>query len=273
MMKTTMFRTAAVAIACLGALVAAPINAMALTTHSATDTTTNSAGQLVATAKCSANEHVVSGGFKSVDQSQAVVSHALHGDSWTVHLYPGSATTLTVYAYCARNGRIFRHTAQTTAADAPINTTATAQCASGQSVVSGGYAFLSTPSTQGNSPTYRDFAATARKWRVMATFETPPAKLEAFAYCEQGVTVKVRSKMSDPIPDNSSGSATAQCHTGETLLGGGYTTTPTPDWDNNAGPDLFYDASFKSGARSWTARAHNYSNVAGQITAFAYCQA
>jgi hypothetical protein len=267
-----MLRTAAVVVACLGTLLTAPTSAIALTTHSATDTTTNSAGQLVATAKCGADEHVVSGGFKSSDESAAVVSHALNGDSWTVHLYPGITTTLTAYAYCARHGRIFRHTAETTAAAAPTNTTATAQCASGQTVVSGGYAFLSPASSQGNSPTYRDFAATARKWRVMAAFQTTPANLEAFAYCEQGVTVKVRSKMSDPIPTDSSGSATAQCHTGETLLGGGYTTTPTPDWNNAAGPDLFYDASYKSGARSWTAHAHNYSSVDGQITAFAYCK-
>src|SRR5919204_380686 len=112
MKKRTLLRTAAVAVACLGTLLTAPTSAMALTTHSATDTTTNSAGQLV---------------------------------------------------------------------------------------------------------------ATARKWKVMAAFQTTPANLEAFAYCEQGVTVKVRSKMSDPIPTDGSGSATAQCHTGETLLGGGYT--------------------------------------------------
>jgi hypothetical protein len=190
MLKTTMFRTAVVAIACLGALVAAPINAMALTTHSATDTTTNSAGQLVATAKCGAGEHVVSGGFKSSDASAAVVSHAVHGDSWTVRLFPGATSTLTAYAYCARAGRILKHTDEVTAAAAPTNTVATALCASGQTLVSGGYAFLGTASSLSNSPTYRDFAATARKWRVMAAFDTIPAKLEAFAYCEQGVTVK-----------------------------------------------------------------------------------
>jgi hypothetical protein len=270
--KTTILRATTVIVACVAALLAAQTSAMALTVHSATDTTTNSAGQLVATAKCAANEHVVSGGFKSSDESAAVVSHALHGDSWTVHLYPGNTDTLTVYAYCAHQGQIYRHTQETKAGKAPINTTATAHCASGQTLVSGGYAFLSTPSSQGNSPTYRDFASTARKWLVMATFETIPAKLEAFAYCEQGVVVKVRSNTSDPIPDDNSGSATARCHKGETLLSGGYRTTPTPDWNNNAGPDLFYDASFRSGTRAWTARAHNYSGVAGKITAFAYCE-
>jgi hypothetical protein len=270
--RTLILRSALVAAACLATLVAAPTGAMALTIHSATDTTTNSAGQLVATAKCGANEHVLSGGFKSSDESAAVVSHAVNGDSWTVRLVPGAVNTLTVYAYCAHQGQIYRHTQQATAGAAPINTTATAHCASGQTLVSGGYAFLSPAATQGNSPTYRDFAATARKWRVMAAIENIPAKLEAFAYCEKSVVVKVRSNASDPIPDDGTGAATARCHRGETLLSGGYTTTPTPDWDNNAGPDIFYDASFRSGTRAWTARGHNYSGVAGKITAFAYCE-
>jgi hypothetical protein len=268
--KTTILRGTAVIVACVAALLIAPTSALALTVHSATDTTTNSAGQLVATAKCGANEHVVSGGFKSSDESAAVVSHAVHGNQWTVHLFPGAANTLTVYAYCAHQGQIFRHTAEVTAAPSGNNTTATAHCPPGQRLVSGGYAFLG--SDLGNSPTFRDFAATASKWRVMAAFDTTPAKLEAFAYCEQGVVVKVRSNTSDPIPDDGTGSATAHCHTGETLLSGGYRTTPTPDWNNNAGPDLFYDASFRSGTRAWTARAHNYSGVAGKITAFAYCE-
>jgi hypothetical protein len=107
---------------------------------------------------------------------------------------------------------------------------------------------------------------------VTSAFESP-GSLEAFAYCERGVVIKVRSSTSAPIPDGGDSSATARCHKGETLLSGGYTTKPKPDWFNTFGPDFFYNASYRSGKHSWIASAHNYSNVAGTITAFAYCEA
>ena len=96
----------AVGLACLGGVLAIPAGAMALTTHSATVTMPNSNGGLVATAKCGTNEHVVSGGFRSphASGSSAIVSRAVHGDSWTVHLYPESPP-LTTYAYCAPKGQ------------------------------------------------------------------------------------------------------------------------------------------------------------------------
>jgi hypothetical protein len=149
------------------------------------------------------------------------------------------------------------------------NTTATARCASGETLVSGEYAFVPS-SGQSTTTSFRDYAASASKWTAMAVFLTRPAKLAAFAYCERGVVVKVRSSSSASIPHESDGSATARCHKGETLLSGGYTTTPTPDWHDTAGPDLFYSGSFRSGVRSWTAAAINYG-TSGKITAFAYC--
>ncbi len=54
-------------------------------------------------------------------------------------------------------------------------------------------------------------------------------------------------------------------------MAGGYTTTPTPDYDNDTGPDIFYSASYQFAAGSWIVSGHNFSNVAGKITAFAYC--
>lgn len=106
----------------------------------------------------------------------------------------------------------------------------------------------------------------------MSIFAIPPGNLVAWGYCARGVTVQVRSNTSHPIATDSNGSATASCHPGETLLAGGYTTTPTPDWDNVAGPDSFYAASYRSGTRSWTARGTNFSMVSGKITSFAYCE-
>jgi hypothetical protein len=276
-MTRTISRRTAITVACISTVLAAPAGAMALTKHSATATIPNSDGTLVATAKCGAHEHVVSGGFKSPNASgsAAIVSRAVHGNSWTVVLYP-EVPPLTTYAYCARKGGISIHKKTVTAktgTTAPYpNTTATARCASAETVVSGGYVMSPTSATGANSPTYRDYASSARKWKVTSAFENP-GSLEAFAYCERGVVIKVRSSTSAPIPpDNGDGSATARCHKGETLLSGGYTTKPKPDWENTFGPDFFYNSSYRSGKRSWTASAHNYSNVAGTITAFAYCK-
>jgi hypothetical protein len=266
----------AVTVACMGTALAVPTGAMALTTHSATTSTRKSSGLYGATAKCGANQHVVSGGFKTSTggETAAVLSHAFHGNSWTVHLASRDTNTLTTYAYCGGKGGISAHKKEMTAKRAKFgNTTVMARCASGEALVSGGYAFLSPQSSQGNSPTYRDYAASAGAWKVTSAFENIPAKLAAFAYCQRGVNVKVRSSSSAPIPTGGDGSTTASCHTGETLLAGGYTTTPKPDWENNVGPDLFYNASYRSGARSWTASAHNFSDVSGTITAFAYCKA
>lgn len=272
MVRDGMWRGMAVLTVCAGMALAAPTGAIALTTHSATDTSANSAGQLVATAKCGANERVVSGGFKSQNVSAAVVSHAVQGNSWTVRLVPGVIAKLTTYAYCGpKSGtRISTHEKTVMARHASHNTSATTGCSSGETLISGGYAFLSTPSGQGNSPTFKDYAASVGKWTVMSAIENIPAQLEAFAYCQRGADVKVRSRSSGMINHGGNGSATASCHKGETLLAGGYTTTPKPDWNNAAGPDLFYSASYRSGVRSWTASAHNYGKP-GEIKAFAYC--
>jgi hypothetical protein len=259
---------------CMGAVLAAPSGASALSTHFATTTTLNSNGQLVATATCGAGEHVVSGGFKSPLESAAVVSRAVKGNSWSVHLVPGNTDKLTTYAYCASTVEISAHESKMSAVAAPANTTATAMCGSGETLVSGGYAFLSTPSSQGNSPTFRDYAAITHQWTVMAAFTHIPAELAAFAYCSPGVVVKVRSA-SAAIAGSSTfakASATASCHSGETLLAGGYTTRPTPDYNDQVGPDTFFNASYRSGTRSWTASAVNYSVASGKITAFAYCE-
>jgi hypothetical protein len=250
---------------------------MALSTHSATTSSVNSAGQFVATAKCGASEHVVSGGFnisnKGGNEGAAAVSRAVKG-GWTVHLYSEASETLTTYAYCAPSGQLSlsRHESQTAAVAQGVNTTATALCSSGETLVSGGYAFL-TKLNERNSPTFMDYAASASKWTVMSAFENGPVNLEAFGYCGRGVFVKARSSTSALIPTNQEGSATASCHNRETLLAGGYTTTPTPDWNDKAGPDLFYSSSYRSGARSWRASAFNFSNVSGKITTFAYCMA
>lgn len=273
-------RRIAITVACTATLLAAPTGAMALTTHSATTSTVNSKGFLVATAVCGANERVVSGGYNTTDTSQAgaaVVSHAVNGDSWRVRFFTFTTPeSLTTYAYCAPTDQfsISGHENEVTAQPQPTNNVATASCSSSETLVSGGYALLTTQSNVEESPTYRDHAAGGTDWTVMSVFKGIPGQLAAFAYCSPGVTVKVRSASTSIGPDvtaPTSGSATASCQAGETLLAGGYTTKPTPDWSNLNGPDFFYSGSYRSGQRSWTASATNYSDPAGTLKVLAYC--
>jgi hypothetical protein len=69
----------------MGAMSGAPTGAMALSTHSATTSTPNASGELVATAGRGAAEHVVSGGFNISPRLNAsdgiVVSRAVNGNS------------------------------------------------------------------------------------------------------------------------------------------------------------------------------------------------
>ncbi len=277
MVSTGIWRRVTATAAVAGAALAAPSGAIALSTHSATDSTMNSAGELVATAKCGANEQVVSGGFKtpSLDNAEGeVVSRAVHGDRWTVHFYPGGAEKLTAYAYCAPKGQIrlsqHQNHASALGGTPSYNTVAMARCGSGERLVSGGFAF-SPSSNENDSTTYRNYAANAKKWTVMSAFDTTPGTLFAFAYCGKGVVVKVRSDTSKSIPDSGHATATASCHQGESLLGGGYTTTPTPDYANTTGPDVYFSRAFRSGTRSWTVTAKNYSHHTGKVSAYAYC--
>jgi hypothetical protein len=157
-----------------------------------------------------------------------------------------------------------------TASHTGVNTIATARCTSGQKVVSGGYVMNPPSATNANSPNFRDYAAGPGKWTAMSAFDSPPGNLLAFAYCTRGATVKVRSsstsiaaKAPPPSKHPRVGSATARCHKGETLLAGGYTTTPKPDWKDTNGPDFFYNTSRRSGTRAWTASAATSARCPG----------
>jgi hypothetical protein len=110
------------------------------------------------------------------------------------------------------------------------------------------------------------------RWVVTAVHDDPDgqSKIKAFAYCAR-VQSRSRSRSVD-IEDNADEDRTAACKPGEELLGGGYTTRPRPDWDNNDGPDNFYFASYRDGVRQWLAGAHNHSSVGGEIVTTAICR-
>lgn len=279
---TGISRCTALATAFMAAALAVPTGAIAssvhhaaatappeLTVHSASTSTPNSSGELVAIAKCGASEHLVSGGFTSANPLALIASYD-DGEGWYVGGY--AVGKLTAYAYCAPRGKVVINEQSNTgvmAAPAPANTTLTASCSSGYTLFSGGFLFYDNPS-EANSSTYRDYSPTAGEWTVMSVFTSTPAHLGSEAYCGQGLTVKARSA-STPIAAGGEASATASCHKKETLLSGGFTTTPTPDFDDSSGPDTYFSASYRSAEWSWIVKAHNYSSVAGAITAFAYC--
>lgn len=245
-----------------------------LTAHSASTSTPDSNGELTAVATCGNNQQPISGGFRSA-QPLALVASYKGGLSWSTSGYGDGK--LTTFAYCAPDGGQVAITAAAStgylAAQPPANTTAIATCPSGYKRFSGGFEFLNGPPSEANSSTYRDYSPSATSWTVMSVFSSAQdsARLGAVVYCGQGLTVNARASASTHIAAGGGASATASCQTGETLLSGGFTTTPTPDWNNQSGPDTYFTASYRSAARSWTVTAHNYSAVAGAIKAFAYC--
>jgi hypothetical protein len=174
-----------------------------------------------------------------------------------------------VYAYCTKGKGVKRRSS--TKNVPPYDGAAAknkAKCDSGHTLVSGGYAnedgFI--------EAIHKSRRKSDRTWGVSAFNNGDATDFEVFAYCQRNVDVVVRSARSDPIPDNSNGSATARCHRGEELLSGGYTTTPKADYSNKTGPDFYYHRSSRQGEKAWKAKARNYSDIAGRITAFAYCK-
>ena len=150
------------------------------------------------------------------------------------------------------------------------NTSVAAHCGSGEKLVAGGYQFTNL-SHQQDAALFSDYAA-GGAWKLVAVSYTVPAKVKAFAYCERGVVIKVSSARSGSIGYDSVGSVTASCRPDETLLGGGYTQKPTPDFYGNDGPAFFIGASHRSGKRSWIVTGENFSSVSGKLIAYAYCE-
>ncbi len=178
-----------------------------------------------------------------------------------------------MFAYCTGGQGVFRSfRSETVPGPAGTKESVAARCDANKSLVSGGYETVDADPGTHDLVAFKSRRTGDRTWKVTVFNDSDtPSKLKVFAYCKRDVDVKVRSN-SDPIASDQSDSATARCHRGESLLSGGYTTTPKSDYANTTGPDLFYTGSYKSGRRAWTAAAHNYSDVAGRITTFVYCK-
>jgi hypothetical protein len=236
-----------------------------------TRTATNPVLPGKATAKCGDGERLVSGGFSMPDGGQVTISRAAKGQRWTATA--DGNPPLTVFAYCTGGRGVSRHHhSETVPGPSGTRKTVAAHCDANQSLVSGGYETVNSEPGTHDLVAFKSRRAGDRTWKVTVFNDSDTAStLKVFAYCKRHVDVKARSK-SDPVGPNQPGSATARCHRGETLLSGGYTTTPRSDYGNTTGPDLFYTGSYRSGRRAWTAAGHNYSDVAGRITTFVYCK-
>jgi hypothetical protein len=217
---------------------------------------------------------VVSGGYYSPlsSPSAAVVSRKSGRRKWTVTV-DNQHGELTVIAYCRRKRGVSTASASVSVSGAGNKQgSTTATCPRGRTLVSGGHETVDPGLAPANDLTaFTSHRLAPRGWETEVVNNHPAAStLNVFAYCQRRGKVKERAA-SVPISANSNGSATATCHADEEVISGGYATSPATDWFNASGPDLFYGQSYRSARRSWTASAHNYSNVGGTLTALAYC--
>jgi hypothetical protein len=226
-------------------------------------------GFVEGTATCPAGQHVIAGGFSGSNTSDnAVVNMASSDSAWYVK-GEFDAAVAKVFAYCSTNLDVTPvvGTTTVTAQTSGTNTSATARCPRGSRAVSGGWQF-STPVE--NSPVYTSAPSARKAWVVTAVNGNGGDwTLTSIAYCMTGVDATTSSQ-EVPIAAGSDATATATCATGR-LIGGGFRTAPTPDWNNTDGPDTFHLRSSRASRTSWTIAGHNYSSAAGTMTAYARC--
>lgn len=247
-------------------------NASALTTVNVKGAD-NGDGVFVGTATCPPGTSVVSGGFDVEEQGYAAVSKAQGERGWVVQAL--ETDFLTVSANCSKRlDPSVSSAAKPFGEDnAGVNTTVRAHCKRGE-VVSGGWRYEPAGQAASNSPVFKSNRKGSERWAVTAVIDTPDAdnKIRAFAYCLRGLDLRARTRRSDTVEGGSDGSGAAKCGRGQELLGGGFTTTPRPDWDNSTGPDHFYFASRRSGPSRWAVAAHNHSSVDGVIKTTVICR-
>ena len=263
---------AAMAAAAITMLLSIAPSASALTTVTAKGAN-NGDGVYTATAKCPPGTTVVSGGFDVEEQGYVPVNKAKGERSWFVQAL--ETDSLTVSANCSKRlDPSARSAAKRFGEDnAGVNTTVRARCRRGE-VVAGGWRYEPAGQAADNSPVFQSNRKGSERWAVTAVIDSPDAdsKIRAFAYCLRGLDLRARSKRSDRVESNADGTGAAKCKPGQELLGGGFTTTPRPDWNNDDGPDHFYFASRRAGPRRWGVGAHNHSSVDGFIKTTVICR-
>jgi len=225
-----------------------------------------------ATLTCPQGTRVISGGFDAPTEAFAASNRPLSPRKWLVEVLGVTDPVANIhpFAYCSK--KLAVTTVAATKAFDPESSLAvrvSARCPRGSVAVGGGWQFNDHSSN--NSVWWSRPSGTWRAWQVRA-FSGNATSITAYATCAKERTVHLRLRAhSRPIAANSEGGATVSCRINEELLSGGFGVTPKPDWDNTTGPDLFYSTSERAGKRGWTIHGWNYSNVGGNVVAFAVC--
>ena len=259
-----------------------------LKTKTASATVGPSPAAASTTAKCPHSKKVISGGFDNPGFNDttpgnpglfAYASHKTGSRRWTVAAQNDNdgAGTIIAFAYCRNAESLKTRSASATVPNTGTqHGTATARCPQGQKAVSGGVdnPDFGTDGGAGFFP-YVSKKSGGRGWTVsVELFRPAPATLTAFVHCREGEGVKTRS-VSATVPASGSftGTATAKCKPGETLISGGYSTTSPENAGGGGSPDLWYYSSHKAGRRGWTVSAFDNGGAAGgTFTALAYCE-
>ena len=224
----------------------------------------------VATVACPAGQKVLAGGYSGADGDFATANRALDDHTWVVK---GSfSLSSTAFAYCSAGLTV--EPASTTAHIPGYSTTSggnnsravSAKCPRGTRVVSGGWEWAP---YAGNSPVYTSKPHHRRSWIVSGVYDGEvDFDFTTYAYCMRGVDAVT---VSAPVVIDDTATATATCATGR-LIGGGFDTTPAPDFYNTTGPDTFGYTASRASRKSWTVSARNYSSFnTGSIVAIARC--
>jgi hypothetical protein len=212
-------------------------------------------------AKCGDGERVISGGFSGDEGNYALVNKAVKGKAWVVK--GEFSLPATVFAYCSR--RLEPETAKETKDfDGGVRASATAKCRHG-AAAAGGWSYK--PLIQ-NSPVFTS-RPSFYLWKVKAFSGSNLGSITSYAYCLRK-ELEVHQTTS-ALPANGSTVTPASCDAGSELLGGGFETTPEPDFDNLAGPDPFIYTQGRDDPLVWAAGAYSYSAMAGSLDAFAIC--
>jgi hypothetical protein len=143
--------------------------------------------------------------------------------------------------------------------------TATATCPRGNRLLAGGFQRTNFVTRGGNYVT-ESRAASDRSWQVSGSaFGSFGGELTAIAYCLKSggsLVSEVASQAELPL-DSSATATTPACPPGSTMVGGGFSTSPS-------GPALVSSAFFTSGG-SWSATAFNRFGPHASLSAHGYC--
>lgn len=147
--------------------------------------------QVSATARCGRGSRVIWGGFEMTPEASLPLlplgSSREGRRKWTASAttFDSGPATLTVFAYCRRNGPRLTQAAGSTRLGNDEAGSATAKCERGTEAVSGGFFAPGGFSTGGGSEIYfyESRRLRERKWRASGLNQGDPARLIAYAYC------------------------------------------------------------------------------------------